>query len=45
MFHQLTIIMDLSGETSLHAASKRRNDSVVRALVELGADIHAKDNK
>ena len=45
MFHELTIIMNLSGWTSLHNASKNGRESVARALVELGADIHAKDKK
>jgi len=37
--------MNLSEETSLHIASKNGHESVVRALVELGVDIHAKDNE
>ena len=45
MFHELTMIMNLSGLTSLHHASGNGRESVVRALVELGADIHAKDNQ
>ena len=37
-------VMNLRGGTSLHAASQNGHESVVRALVELGADIDAKDN-
>ena len=39
------IMMHLSGNTSLHWTSRKGHESVVRALVELGADIHAKDNE
>ena len=45
MFYELTIIMNLSGWTSLHHASRNGHESVVRALIELGADINAKDNE
>ena len=34
----------MSGMTSLHIASYNGHESVVRALVELGADIDANDN-
>ena len=40
--------MNLSGSTSLHDASYNYysdHESVVRTLLELGADIHAKDNE
>ena len=37
--------MNLSGWTGLHYASENGHESVVRALVELGADIDAKDKK
>ena len=43
MFHEVTIIVNLSGRTSLHYASSNGHESVVQTLVELGADIHAKD--
>ena len=39
------IMMHLSGNTSLHWTSRKGHESVVRALVELGADVHAKDNE
>ena len=45
MFHELTIIMNLRGYTSLHYASRNGHDNVFRVLVELGADIHVKDNE
>ena len=35
--------MNLSGWTSLHNASGYGHESVVRALIELGGDIHAKN--
>ena len=37
--------MNLSEYTSLHYASKKGHENVVRALVELGVDIDAKDKK
>ena len=37
--------MNLSGETSLHYASENGHESVVRALLELGVDIDAKEDK
>ena len=45
MFHELTIIINLSGWTSFHCASANGDETIVRALVELGVDIHAKDNE
>ena len=45
VFHELTIIMNLSGYTSLHYASGYNHESVVRSLVELRANIHVKDYK
>ena len=36
--------MNLSGWTSLHYASQNGHENVVRALVELGDNIHAKDD-
>ena len=36
--------MDQSGNTSLHLAIWEGHESVVGALVELGADIPTKDN-
>ena len=45
VFHELTIIMNLRGGTILHYASFKGHDSVVRALVQLGADINAKNEK
>ena len=44
MFDELTIMMDLSGLTNLHYASQNGHESVVRALVELDADIDAGNN-
>ena len=35
----------LSEETSLHLASKKGHDQVVRTLVDLGSDVNAKDKK
>ena len=37
--------MNMSGRTSLHGASKNGHETVVRVLVELGVDIHAKSGK
>ena len=37
--------MNLSGETSLHHASWNGRKSVVLTLLELGADIDAKNKK
>ena len=37
--------MNLRGRTSLYYAIQNGDESVVRALVESGADIHTKDNE
>ena len=45
VFHEFTVIMNLSGETSLHYASQNGHASLVRSLVDLGAHIHAKSKR
>lgn len=45
VFHQLIMMINLSGLTSLHYASQNVHESVVHSLVKFGADIHATDDK
>ena len=45
MFHELTIIINLSGLTSLHHASQNGYETLVRKLVQFGVDIHEKDHE
>ena len=45
MMYELTIMMILRGWTSLECAIYHGHENVVRVLVELGADIHAKNKE